>query len=255
MMNVTFDFAGNNFVVVGASSGIGKQTTIELAESGANVLAVARNVERLENLKKINPSKIFTVSLDAINATSENWAAVLEDFKTTCGKIDGGVYSAGIWGLTPLNGFDSELAHKIFDTSFWGMVNFLQVASKKKFSNAGSSFVMMSSISGDYPSKSLFAYSSAKAAVQAAVKSFSKEIIKNRCRINSVAPAIVDTEMTGNGRSAAIAGEEMISRHLLGLGTAQDVAGMILFLLSNRAAWITGQNFFVDGGYISGSYI
>ena len=52
----------------------------------------------------------------------------------------------------------------------------------------------------------------------------------------------------------AAASEEIISRHLLGLGTAKDVAGMILFLLSERASWITGQNFFADGGYIVGSY-
>lgn len=254
-MNVTFDFTGNNFIVVGASSGMGKQTTLELVDSGANVLAIARNVERLDALKKINPEKIFTASLDVMKAKADDWSAVLEEFKNNFGKIDGGVYSAGIWGLTPLNGFDAELAHKIFDTSFWGMVNFMQVATKKKFSNAKSSFVMMSSISGDYPSKSLFAYSAAKAAAQAAVQSFSKEIVKNGHRINSVAPAIINTEMTDKGMTSAIAGEEMISRHLLGLGKAEDVAGMILFLLSNRAAWITGQNFFIDGGYIAGSYI
>ena len=254
-MEVTFNFEGKNFVVVGASSGIGKQTAIELAESGANVLAIGRNLERLDNLKNINPAKIFTASLDVIKATADDWTTTLEEFKNSCGKIDGGVYSAGIWGLTPLNGFDSELAHKIFDTSFWGMVNFIQVVSKKKFSNAGSSFVMMSSISGGYGSKSLFAYSAAKSAVQTAVQSFSKEIVRNKLRINSVAPAMVNTEMMNNEMYAAMASEEMISRHLLGLGKVEDVSGMILFLLSNRAAWITGQNFFVDGGYISGSYV
>ena len=254
-MEVTFNFEEKNFVVVGASSGIGKQTAIELAESGANVLAIGRNLERLDELKNINPAKIFTATLDVISATLDDWAATLEEFKNSCGKIDGGVYSAGIWGLTPLNGFDENFAHKIFDTSFWGMVNFIQVASKKKFSNVGSSFVLMSSISGGYGSKSLFAYSAAKSAVQTAVQSFSKEIVKNGHRINSVAPAIVKTEITDNKMTSVVASDEMISRHLLGLGTAQDISGMILFLLSNRAAWITGQNFFVDGGYIAGSYV
>lgn len=254
-MEVTFNFEGKNFVVVGASSGIGKQTAIELAESGANVLAVGRNLERLDNLKNINPAKIFTASLDVIKATADDWTTTLEEFKTSCGKIDGGVYSAGIWGFTPLNGFDENLARKIFDTSFWGMVNFMQVASKKKFSNSGASFVLMSSISGSYGSKSSFAYSAAKSAVQTAVQSFSKEIVRNKLRINSVAPAMVQTEMMDNEMYAAMASEELISQHLLGLGKAEDVSGMILFLLSNRAAWITGQNFFVDGGYISGAYV
>ena len=260
-MSVTFDFKGKNFVVVGASSGIGRQAALELSYSGANVLAIGRNLERLNELKKSSPislvkrpPKIFTEQLDVIAATPDDWSEVLENFTSTVGRINGGVYTAGIWGLTPLNSFDESLAHKIFDTSFWGAVKFIQTTTRKKFSDGGASFVLMSSIAGEFSGKSLFAYSAAKAAVQSAVKSFAAEIIRGKHRINSVAPALVKTEMMQNEMYAATASEEIISRHLLGLGTARDVAGMILFLLSDRAAWITGQNFFVDGGYTVGSY-
>ena len=260
-MSVTFDFRGKNFVVVGASSGIGKQTALELSQSGANVLAIGRNLERLEALRRSSPvnlikhpPRIFTEQLDVLTARAEDWSEVLENFTSTVGRINGGVYTAGIWGLTPLNSFDETLAHKIFDTSFWGAVNFLQSATRKKFSDGGGSFVLMSSVAGEFASKSLFAYSAAKAAVQTAVKSFAKEIIRNKHRINSVAPALVKTEMTQNEMYTATVGDKIVSNQLLGAGTAKDVAGMILFLLSDRAAWITGQNFFVDGGYIVGSY-
>ena len=260
-MSVTFDFNGKNFVVVGASSGIGKQVAIELSQSGANVLAVGRNLERLAELRKSSPvslikhpSRIYTEQLDVITATAEDWSLALENFTSAVGRINGGVYTAGIWGLTPLNSFDEGLARKIFETSFWGAVKFVQAATRKKFSDGGAAFVLMSSIAGEFSGKSLFAYSAAKAAVQSAVKSFAKEIIRNKHRINSVAPALVKTEMMQNEMYAAAASEEIISRHLLGLGTARDVAGVILFLLSDRASWITGQNFFVDGGYIVGSY-
>lgn len=260
-MSVTFNFTGKNFVVVGASSGIGRQVTLELSQSGANVLAIGRNLERLNELRKSSPvslikhpPKIFTEQLDVTEATADDWSSVLENFTSAVGRINGGVYTAGIWGLTPLNAFDESLARKIFDTSFWGAVNFVQSSTRKKFSDGGASFVLMSSIAGDFSGKSLFAYSAAKAAVQSAVKSFASEIVRNKHRINSVAPALVKTGMMQNEMYAAAASEEIISRHLLGLGTARDVSGMILFLLSDRAAWITGQNFFVDGGYIVGSY-
>ena len=249
-MNVNFDFNGKNFVVVGASSGIGKQTAIELATGGANVLAIGRNVERLDELKNICPEKIFTASLDVIDAEPEDWTKVITKFVGDVGKVDGGVYSAGIVGLTPLNSFDRELAHRIFDTSFWGMINFMQVAAKKKISNAGSSFVLMSSLAADFGTKSLFAYSAAKAAVKAAVKPIAKEIIRNRHRVNTVSPAMVKTDMLGNIAYESEIGAAEMSRYLLGLGKPNDISGLILFLLSDRAGWITGQDFALDGGYL-----
>ena len=258
-MNVTFDFGRKNFVVVGASSGIGRQVALELSACGANVLAIGRNLERLDALRKSSPvslikhpPRIFVEQLDVTEATPDEWSAVLENFTGAVGKINGGVYTAGIWGLTPLNAFDMQLAHKIFDTSFWGAVNFVQASTRKRFALEGSSFVVMSSVTGDFAGKSLFAYSAAKAAIQTAVKSFASELVRGKHRINSVAPAIVKTEMLQNELFEQ--SEKLLSRHLLDLCTPFDVAGMILFLLSERAARITGQNFFVDGGYVVGSF-
>ena len=246
-------FANKNFVVVGASSGIGKKVAMDLSDQNANVLAIGRDEAQLKELKRYYPSRILIQQLDVIKATEKTWTSSFEHFTNTYGKIDGGVYTAGIWGLTPLDDYNEELARKIFDTSFWGAVKFLQVITRKNFSNLMSSFVIMSSVSADYPSKNLFAYSAAKAAVQAAVKSFAKEIIKNGHRVNTVAPALVQTKMMQNDMAAMA--YEMISKHLLGICEVEDVSEMILFLLSERAKKITGQNFSVDGGYLSGALI
>jgi len=116
-----------------------------------------------------------------------------------------------------------------------------------------SAFVVMSSFAGNHPSKGLFAYSAAKAAIQAAVHSFAKEIIKNGHRINSVAPALVQTEMMNNDFATMAA--EMIPEHLLGICEAEDISETVLFLLSDHAKKITGQNISVDGGYLAGALI
>ena len=249
----SYNFEGKNFAVVGASSGIGRQCAMDLVELGASVLAVGRNAERLQALRQTNPEKIFTAQLDVTTAKTEDWENVLNSFINSFGRLHGGIYTAGIWGLTPLNGYDEEFAHKIFDTSFWGAVNFLQMTTKKKFTHWMSAFVVLSSIAGNYPSKGLFAYSAAKAAIQAAVQSFAKEIIKQGHRINSISPALVQTEMMNNDFAAMAC--EMIPKHLLGICEAEDISEMILFLLSDRAKKITGQNFSVDGGYLAGSQL
>ncbi len=71
-MNINFDFSGKNFVIVGASSGIGRQSAIELANCGANILAIGRNIDRLNELQKNNPEKIFTISQDVTKTKEEN---------------------------------------------------------------------------------------------------------------------------------------------------------------------------------------
>ena len=97
---VTFDFGRKNFVVVGASSGIGRQVALELSKSGANVLAIGRNLERLDALRQASPvslikhpPRIFTEQLDVTLATADEWSAVLENFTSAVGKINGGVRS------------------------------------------------------------------------------------------------------------------------------------------------------------------
>ena len=253
MSDVQFDFTGKNFVVVGASSGLGRQIALELAESGAHVLAVARNETRLEELANASPL-IHTAILDVLTASADDWLAVLEEFVEQHGKLHGGVYTAGISGSTPLRGFDDVLAHHVMETSFWGAIRALQVMTKKKISRERASFILFSSVAGFVGEKGLFAYSAAKAAVMAGVKSLAHDLARNRKRINSISPGYVRTEMTRQYEKELGVPEKVIGRHLFGIGEPKDVAGMVLFLLSDRAEWITGQDFIVDGGYIRGAW-
>lgn len=249
MRDVIFDFKGKNFVVVGASSGIGRKIMEELADSGANVLAIARNNDRLREAAG-GKSSISTVSLDVTQASEDEWQAIIREYVEKNGKINGGIYAAGITGITPLKAYDKILANQIMQTSFYGSVEFMHNVSKKKFSEAGASFVLLSSVAALEGPRGLIFYSGSKAAVQVGTKTMAKELANRKIRVNCISPAWVDTEMTRNYLQSVGQSESDANTGLFGIGKPDDVSGMALFLLSSRASWITGQNIYVDGGYL-----
>lgn len=254
MSEVKFNFTGKNFIVVGASSGMGRQTALELAESGANVLAVARNEDRLQAVKDHYPDRIDYKILDVTTATLDDWTRILQKFVEYHGKLNGEVYTAGTAGITPLKFYDETVAREIMEAGFWGAVKSLQVATKKKFAHPESSYVFFSSVAGYTAEKGLAFYAAAKAAIRAAMQSFCHDVVSERHRINTISPGYVKTNMTIS--STDIDGEpaRVIERHLLGIGETSDVSGMVLFLLSDRAKWITGEDFVVDGGHMRGAW-
>ena len=227
MSNLKFDFSGENFVVTGASSGMGRQIAIELAESGANVLAMARRENELEKLQSLYPNKIFIAAIDVCNSTLVE--TVINDFVGKYGKLSGAVHAAGIVKLTSFKLYDEKEAKQIYE---------------------GASFVLFSSAGSYNAAKGMFAYASAKAAIRVAVKSIAKEISKKALRINTVSPGWVKSNMTDILEETNNT-KLILDNHLLGIGAVDDVSGTVLFLLSDRAHWITGTDIIVDGGYLA----
>lgn len=248
MSKVNFDFSGESFVVTGASSGMGRQIALELAMAGANVLAIGRNEQRLLELQNSCAKNIFISAVDVKDYTNINKS--ISDFVGKNGKLQGGVYAAGISDLTPLRAFDEGLAHEIMDISYWAGVNFVQHCSKVKNSNNGASFVFFSSVQGLKPEKGVFAYASAKSAIKVAAKTFAKELASRSIRVNTISPGWVETNMTKKASKTHNL-DEVYANSLLGTGRAEDVSGMALFLLSDATKWITGTDIVVDGGYLA----
>ncbi|WP_196599568.1 SDR family oxidoreductase [Pectinatus frisingensis] len=248
MSNITFDFSGNNYIITGASSGMGRQVAEELAKAGANVLAIARRKEKLEELKSTFPEHITVGELDVCQVDKLKQCMI--EFVNHKGKFSGAVHAAGISGITPIRAYDSMLARNIMDTSFWAGIELTQLLVKKKYSVDGASIVWFSSVYSISCARGMFAYSAAKAAANAALKSIAKEINNRNQRINSIMPGWVDTGMTQSLATVSKI-DEIISHELLGIGKPTDVSGMILFLLSDRAKWITGTTIPVDGGYLA----
>lgn len=247
MAQVTFDFIGKNFIVTGASSGMGRQIALELAEADAKVLAIARRQNELDKLKESYPENIIPASLDVCD--EEKLETAIKEFVAGYGKIDGAIHAAGITKLTPLRAYDELEAKQIMEISFWAAIKLFKITTKVKYSNIGASFLAFSSVCASKTDKGLFSYASAKAAIRVAVKTFAKETSNRNLRINTISPGWVKTGMT-EGLESTHNLSEVNESSLLGMGNPEDVSGMVLFLLSDRAKWITGTDVVVDGGYL-----
>lgn len=248
MKQVKFDFTGKNFIVTGASSGMGRQIALELAEAGATVLVIARRENELQKLKEYYPDCIVPAPLDVCN--EEKLKNAIKSFVIQYGKIDGAIHAAGISMLTPLRAYDKNEVNQIMNVSFWAAVKLMQIATKVKYSNVGASFLAFSSVVATHTDKGLFAYASAKAAIKIAMKTFAKETANRKIRVNTISPGWVNTNMTAELEKTNNL-SEVNNNSLLGIGNTEDISGMVLFLLSDRAKWITGTNVIVDGGYLA----
>lgn len=243
MASVSFDFSGNNYLVTGASSGIGRQIALDLAASGAKVLAVARRKEELKKLRSKYPQNIFIAVADV--SDKESVKTVMDSFVSENGAFNGFVHAAGIYQFSPVKVFDKSQFTQMMDINFWSGFDIIQILGKKKYSVEGASFVMFSSVAAVEGEKGLLAYSATKAAVSSAVRSVAKEICGRGQRINAVMPGRVETPMTEPYQN-----DDVDSRSLLGKSYPNDISKPVLFLLSDGSKWITGTDFVVDGGYL-----
>ena len=146
MGKINFDFTGERYAVTGASSGLGRQIVLDLADAGAEILAIARNVERLNEVKSHQPERIVTASVDVCDP--EALEIAIKNFVGAHGKLNGGVHAAGITGFTSLKNFDRDFAHRIMQVSFWAAVDFTGMITKNEYGDTGTSTVLFSSVAG-----------------------------------------------------------------------------------------------------------
>ena len=253
MSDVSFHFRGKNFAVMGASSGIGRQVATDLLEAGANVLALARRKELMDEVFAAYPDQIVTAKVDARD--QDNLDDVLKNFVAAKGKFHGSAYVAGIGGDLSLRMFDEERARRIMDVNFFGAIKFLKRLTGAAYANRGSSHVWIASIAAHCGTQGVAFYGASKGAMISALRSLSIEISKKKHRLNSVSPGWIQTPMTeGFSDNTGLSETEMhaYDRYLLGNdGRPEDVSNAVLFLLSDGARWITGTDVVVDGGYLA----
>jgi NAD(P)-dependent dehydrogenase (short-subunit alcohol dehydrogenase family) len=177
---------------------------------------------------------------------------LIKDSVEKVGQINGFIHSAGIEMSRPLKILKPENYEKVIGVNAIAAFEIIRIISKIKFlPPEGASYVLISSVMGVLGDVGNIAYCSSKGALLSAGKAMALELASKKIRVNCVLPGVVETEMSLN-LFKSISEESknsILKMHPLGLGKPQDVANACIFLLSGASKWITGTNFFVDGGY------
>jgi NAD(P)-dependent dehydrogenase (short-subunit alcohol dehydrogenase family) len=241
---------GKTILVTGASSGIGRAVAGHVARTGGRVIATGRDITRLEAALRELPGEHAAEAMVLKDADEvADWCRASA---ARHGGFDGMFHSAGIELVRPVRLTRSAQLQEVFASSLHAGFGLARAAaSKDVMRESGGSLVFMSSVAARRGQAGMTAYAAAKGAIDALVPSLACELAPKRIRVNSIAAGAVRTAM--HDRLTGTLGEgseaEYASRHLLGFGEAQDVAGAALYLLSDLARWVTGATWVVDGGY------
>lgn len=233
-------------IVTGASSGIGRQIAITLAELGATLLLLGRNDRMLDesmDLLKPNPHQKFIIDL------TDNLK--IKEFIRSIESVDGVIFNAGIVEYLPVKFIKPETLKKIFDTNFNSVVFLTQELLKNKLVKSKGSLIYISSISSKLGVPGTAAYACSKAALNAFAKVVASEVSNLSIRANVICPGIVITEMTQIAKDL-ISADKMVEaekQYPLGYGEPKDVAGLVAYLSSDFSKWMTGSELILDGGY------
>jgi 3-oxoacyl-[acyl-carrier protein] reductase len=236
-------------LVTGASRGIGRAIARELAARGATVLAAARDPEKLAAVVSeivAEGGKALPLPLDVADAASVE--AAFDALLKAHGRLDHLVNNAGITRDNLVLRMKPDDWRQVLETNLTGAFLCTQAALRPMIKQRAGRIVNITSVVGLGGNPGQANYAASKAGLVGFTKSVAREVASRSITVNAVAPGFIETDMTAAMTDKAR--EAVTSLIPLGrVGQPQDVAAVVAFLVSDRAAYITGQVLSVDGGF------
>ena len=257
---MTYDLQNKTAVVTGAGSGIGRAIAVRFARASARVAAVdiaedaVRDVVR-EIEQRGGTAAAFACDVSRQQAVVDTFAAIAERL----GSVDVLVNSAGVAHVGTVETTSEEDLDRLYAVNVKGVYNCLKVAVPgMKGGGRGGAILNVASVASMVGIPDRFAYSMTKGAVLTMTYSVARDYVQHNIRCNAVSPARVHTPFVDGflaknypGREAEMFDALSRTQPIGRMGTPDEVAELALFLCSDAAAFITGSNYAIDGGFVS----
>lgn len=242
-------------LVTGGSRGIGRAVVERLAAEGATVVFVYQSNQSAADslVAELCGAGRAVRAVQGDVRDGEKAKQIVDEIVEKHQRLDILVNSAGIVRDGLLGAMLPEQWREVIETNLGGTYNFCRAAAQQMMYQRSGSIVNLSSTAAEFASRGQVNYAASKGGIDGLTRAMAKEFAQRKVRVNAVAPGMIETDM-----SAAVRGlvGDKIKEYipLRRIGTPADVAGMVAFLASDDAAYITGQVVRVDGGLSLGAY-
>jgi NAD(P)-dependent dehydrogenase (short-subunit alcohol dehydrogenase family) len=246
-------FADKAVLVTGATSGIGRAVTRKFAETTANVVAIGRNGKALDEIKNEIEEAGGTALVVAADVTKADDIQVAVDMTIgEFGRLDVLVNAAGHISSGTIENTSLPAWDAMMNVNLRAVFHLMQLCTPHLIKTKGN-VVNVSSVTGLRSFPGVLAYCVSKAGVDQLTRCAALELAPKGVRVNAVNPGVVVTEIHKRGGMTDQAYQDFLEHskttHPLGrVGSAAEVADLVLYLASEKAAWITGATYSIDGG-------